>query len=118
MNRYEKQVIDCKVGIKALQNIYASACGFYRMLKNRDSQDSILISSIFYWSVIRYAKPFLNLKFEGRNIRYAIKKIKNTKGFDKQTHNHLISVRNTLIAHDDFEQISPRLLAFGIQTSP
>ena len=77
-------------------------------------QDWVLMSSAFYWAVIHYAKPFLNSKFEGRNIRYPIKHIKNVDGFSDTMHSHLIEVRNTLVAHDDFTEIPPRILQGGI----
>jgi hypothetical protein len=29
-------------------------------------------------------------------------------------HNHLLHLRNTMIAHDDFDEIAPRILTFGL----
>lgn len=115
MNKYEKILLDCKVGIKAFQNLNASSMGFARMVDLAKSEDPILMPSVFYWSVIRYAKPFLNSKFEGGNICYPIKNLKKAVGFSNQIHEHLMEVRNALVAHDDFTEISPRLLKFGIQ---
>jgi hypothetical protein len=115
MNKYEKILLDCKVGIKAFQNINASSMGFAKMLDLAKTEDPILMPSVFYWAVIRYAKPFLNSKFEGGvNIKYPIKCLKTANGFSIAMHDHLITVRRTLVAHDDFTEIPPRLLKFGI----
>lgn len=114
MNTYEKALLDCKIGIKAFQNINASSMGFAKMLDVEKIKDPVLMSSVFYWAVIRYVKPFLNSKFEGGLIRYPIKSLKKANGFSVAMHEHLITIRSTLIAHDDFTEIPPRLLKFGI----
>jgi len=114
MENIEKIIRDCKVGIKAFQNINAAALGFLKMIGLANTQDPILMPSVFYWSVIRYAKPFLNSKFEGGKICYPIKNIKNTEGFSEEIHDHIITVRNALVAHDDFTEITPRILKFGM----
>jgi len=114
MENIEKIIRDCKVGIKAFQNINAAALGFLKMIGLANTQDPILMPSMFYWSVIRYAKPFLNSKFEGGKICYPIKNIKNTEGFSEEIHDHIITVRNALVAHDDFTEITPRILKFGM----
>jgi len=117
MENIEKTIQDCKVGIKAFQNINAAAIGFSKMIEISNTRDPILMPSIFYWSVVRYAKPFLSSKFEGRKVSYPIKNIKNIEGFSKDIHDHIITVRNTLVAHDDFTEIPPRVLKFGIHLS-
>nr|WP_288256543.1 hypothetical protein [uncultured Pseudomonas sp.] len=114
MNAYEKTLLDCKVGIKAFQNINASSLGFAKMLDLEKTQDPILMPSVFYWAVIRYAKPFLNSKFENGNIKYPTKNLKKANGFSAAMHDHLITVRSALVAHDDFTEIPPRLLKFGV----
>lgn len=114
MNKYEKIILDCKVGIKAFQNINASSIGFSKMLDLANTKDSTLLSSLFHWAVIRYAKPFLNSKFEDRKICYPTKELKKVNGFSSKIHEHLLTVRNALIAHDDFTEISPRVLIAGI----
>ena len=45
---------------------------------------------------------------------YPVKHLGAVSGFDPDVHDHLLLLRNTLIAHDDFEQIEPRLLSTGI----
>ncbi len=71
--------------------------------------------SAFHWAVIRYAKPFLNSKSESGKVRYPIKHIKHSDGFSCSMHSHLIEVRSALVAHDDFTEIPPRILKFGMK---
>jgi hypothetical protein len=114
MNKYEKALLDCKIGIKAFQNIKASSVGFSKILDLAEIKDPVLMSSIFYWAVIRYAKPFLNSQFEDGKRCYKTKDLKKVNGFSEAMHKHLITVRNTLVAHDDFTEITPRLLTSGM----
>jgi len=115
MERYKKIIIDCQAGMKALQNVRSSVIGFVKILELGTSADHIIQASLFYWAVIRYAKPFLDSKHEGRNIRYKTRHLKKAEGFSEAIHEHLLRVRNTLVAHDDFTQVMPRILAFGME---
>lgn len=114
MNKHEKAILDCKIGIKAFQNINASSIGFSKMLDLANTEDPILLPSVFHWAVIRYAKPFLNSKFEDKKISYPTKELKKISGFSSKIHEHLLTVRSALIAHDDFTEISPRILTAGM----
>lgn len=116
MDEYERRCLYCQIGIKALQNVNASVVGFARLaqLGAAQVQDHILLPSIFYWAVIRYAKPFLNTTTESGQKRYPVKHLRQVEGFSIEMHKHLLNVRNTLIAHDDFDQIAPRILQMGI----
>ncbi len=113
MNDFLRFRRNCQLGVKAYQNIRVSLLAFERLCTLIDSDDSLLLSSIFHMGVIRYAKPFLNAEAGTGVVRYPIKWLKKTSGFSMNVHEHLIMVRNTLIAHDDFDQIEPRLLTFG-----
>lgn len=84
MEKYDKALFDCKVGIKAFQNINASSMGFAKMLDLAKTEDPVLMPSVFYWSVIRYAKLFINSKFEGGNISYPTKGLKKADGFSME----------------------------------
>lgn len=115
MNEYLRCRRDCLLGIKAYQNLRISLLSFERLCELIDSKDYLLISSFFYMGIIRYAKPFLNTKLNKGFISYPIKKLKNEPEFSEKMHTHLLELRNTLVAHDDFEKIEPRILAVGLQ---
>lgn len=105
---------DCKMGMKAFQNLNAAVLGFEKLIQLEKVADPILLASTFYWATVRYSKPFLGSQTRSGNIVYPIKRLKNLTGFSLSIHEHILKVRNTLIAHDDFTEIEPRLLAFGL----
>lgn len=112
MNKYERKSLECKIGIKAFQNTNAAYLGFSRMASLDRVADEVTLPSIFHWSVIRYSKLFLDTK---KGFQYPIKNLKKVAGFSIKIHNHILEIRNTLIAHDDFTEIQPRILKFGFR---
>lgn len=111
----ENLLLQCKLGMKTLHNLLAAANGFHLLLQHHEDQVAIIPASIFHWSVIRYAKPFLEHKIEGKSMRYKKGRISQADGFIESIHQHLINIRHTLIAHDDFNAVSPRFLVQGIE---
>ena len=115
MNPTEKEALkrdrqDCALGIKAFQNLTGASSAFERLIEVFSSKESLILSSLFHYGVIKYAKPFVETKYNGLKIKYKVSKIKTVTNFSKNIHDHLIELRNTLIAHDDFDQIGSRLL--------
>lgn len=110
MHEYDRCVRDCKLSIKALQNVDVSCKAFERLCSLVDSEDFLVLTSLFHTAVIRYAKPFVSADFGDGSVRYPWKHLKAEAGFSRDTHEHILSVRNTLIAHDDFTQIEPRIV--------
>ena len=98
------------MGIKAFQNVSTSLRAFERLSSLVESQDYILLSSFFNMGVIRYTKPFLKTDTSNGIFIYPIRHLKKVNGFSLELHEHLKQIRNTLIAHDDIEQIEPRIL--------
>lgn len=115
MNEFARCRRDIFLGIKAFQNIRASLSALERLCYMVDSDDHLVLSSLFHMAVIRYVKPFLNTETGGGPASYPLKHLKANPNFSMKVHEHLKEIRNTLIAHDDFEQVEPRLLFFGIK---
>ena len=115
MNEFLRCRRDCFLGVKAFQNIQGSLSAFNRFCTLGGSDDYLLLSSIFHLGIIRYAKPFLHSESSTGRITYPIKGLKKLSGFSMQIHDHIITVRNTLVAHDDFEQIEPRMLGMSLR---
>src|SRR5437899_9433594 len=113
MNEYLRCRRDCQIGVKAYQNIRASLLAFERLCTLVESDDHLLLSSVFHMGVIRYAKPFLGAESGAGLVSYPTQQLRKVSGFSMEIHRHLLTVRNTLIAHDDFDQIEPRILIFG-----
>ncbi|MCP4988911.1 MAG: hypothetical protein GY928_23505 [Colwellia sp.] len=106
---------NCKLGIKAFQNVSSSETRFTRMLALFVRDDEDLLSALFSSAVVSYAKPFLRSKMGDSQVIYPIKDLKKKcASFEIDMHNHLIKIRNTVVAHDDFVDIDPRLLQVGV----
>lgn len=114
MNEFLRCRRDCFLGVKAHQNIKASLLAFERLCVLVGSDDHLLLSSIFHVGVIRYAKPFLNTESCTGRVTYPVSSLKKLPTFSVKAHEHIITVRNTLVAHDDFEQIEPRMLLMNV----
>lgn len=110
MNHFERCMRDCQIGVKAFQNIRASLLAFQRICGLISSDDSILLEGLFHAGVIRYAKPFVKSRGE---VSHPVKDLLNVEGHSKNLHDHLMTIRDTLIAHDDFTKIKPRILFYG-----
>jgi len=115
MNEYERTRYDCCVGAKAFQNIRASHAAFERLCGIVNSDDHVLLSGLFHVAVVRYAKPFIESKTPTGVVKYPTKHLKKVEGFSQDLHEHLLLLRNTLIAHDDFNKIAPRPVLTGLQ---
>lgn len=118
MNIHTQACNDAKLGIKAYQNLVGSLHGFDRLLSLISTKDHILLSSVFCFAVVKYAKPFVDTDTPLGKTRYPIRHLKSEPDFDAALHSHLIELRNTLVAHDDLESIEPRILSMCISVPP
>ena len=110
VNAHTRACNDCKLRIKTYQNVAGALTGFDRLLTLKEAEDHILLSSVFCFAVIKYAKSFIDNETSFGNRRYSIKHLKKTKNFSLVIHKHLMELRNTLVAHDDFGSIEPRII--------
>lgn len=115
MNEHARYRRACIIGVKAIQNVRAAIQGLGRIKSMYGPRDPVVMASLFQAAVIRYCRPFTETRIEGGNARYPLRRIKQAEGFSVSMHDHLLNIRNTLIAHDDFDQIIPRVIVFGMQ---
>lgn len=113
MNDFTRARRDCIVGVKAWQNLRASAAALDRLCSIIEAEDIVLLNSVFYMAIVRYAKPFIKSKLSTGFISYPTKTLKKAAGFSALMHAHILQLRDTLIAHDDFDEIEPKLLLAG-----
>lgn len=117
MNAHTQAINDAKLGIKAYQNLVGSLHAFDRFVLLVPTGDHILLSSVFCFAVVKYAKPFIETATPFGKTRYPVRHLKNETGFDNAMHTHLVELRNTLVAHDDLESIEPRVLQFCLSVN-
>lgn len=110
INKYELLCLDCKLGIKTYQNLVGSFNAFERLSSAFNTHDHTTLSSLFTHAVIKYAKLFVETSTLSGKKTYPIRTLKAEENFSTEMHKHLLSVRNTLVAHDDFDSIEPKIL--------
>lgn len=110
MNQHEILSLNAKLGIKAIQNLAGSLKAFERMEALFTHRDDIGLSSLFSFGVIKYAKMFIESSTAFGKRTYPIRHLKIEPNFSTEMHKHLVEIRNTLIAHDDFESVEPKIL--------
>ncbi len=109
---------NCKLGVKAFQNVKSSETRLTRMQGYFVRDDNELLSALFSSAVVSYAKPFLESNIGTANAIYPTKQLKkHCEGFDIELHNHLIKIRHSVVAHDDFNYIDPKLLQVGVDAN-
>jgi hypothetical protein len=117
MTPHKNALFRCRRGIKACQSVHAAFVSSKRLLAESNSTDHEILSCLFSQAVIKYAKPFTPANSNEGKITYPVSQLKAAAGFSMKTHSHIIEIRNTLIAHDDFTMVMPRLVAMGIKLS-
>jgi hypothetical protein len=110
MNQFQRASHDAKVSLKAYQNLAGAHQGFEKLLSLGQSNDLILLSSVFCFAVVKYGRPFVGTKTPTGKTRFPMGALKATPGFVATIHEHLLELRNSLIAHDDLDSIEPRVL--------
>lgn len=115
MNIVERARRDCQITVKAYHNLHAAHRSMERLIQLAESDDALLLSSIFLSAVIRYGRPFSQTSTKDGNVTFPTKPLKNTPGFDTAMHEHLLLLRNLLMAHDDLEEIPPPILTNCLQ---
>lgn len=110
MNQHDVLSLNAKLGIKTIQNLVGSLKAFGRMEALFSYRDDIGLSSLFFFGVIKYAKMFIESSTASGKRTYPIRHLKLEPNFSIGMHKHLVDIRNTLIAHDDFESVEPKIL--------
>jgi len=116
VNRHQRACHDAKVTLKAYQNLVGAHQGLEKLLSLVQSNDLVLLSSVFCFAVVKYGRPFVDTKASGRTTRFSLGTLKRTPGFVASIHKHILELRNSLVAHDDLDSIEPRILTlfFGV----
>jgi len=79
--------------VRALDSIEQAAAGIERLVRDWDTLDDQLKSSLLHSVVMHYARPF-SFKRD-----YGGKRLHHDPSFDVELHAHLLSLRHNLIAH-------------------
>jgi hypothetical protein len=96
---------------RAVDCIAAARRAVTSMLSTWDHPDQELRASLHTAAVINYARPFTSNRTEtGPRSRYRTNHLQGAQGYDGRLHDHLLDLRDKLIAHHDSEYLQARLL--------
>lgn len=107
------------VHIRALDdfsNVHALATRLVENVGEEIDDTEQLRGALFMSAVVTYVRPFLKSKnkYGETSGTYPIRRLKDDARFDAKLHEHLLHVRNKLIAHDDGKQLPPTLHVLSI----
>jgi hypothetical protein len=91
--------------------LFPHICLQKRLIEGWDTFDYVIKSALFHSIVTVYTRPFItnNTNRPGKIFRYRISQLKKAAGFDLGLHDHLCTLRSTLIAHRDTSVIKARV---------
>jgi hypothetical protein len=95
----------CVDHFRALASVQAAHQYISKLIENEDSLDEIMSSALHSASVIAYARPFTSAKTNTGSVQYPVKQLKEEPGFDLELHEHLIKLRNRIVAHSDYSML-------------
>jgi hypothetical protein len=99
---FEKLRRRCVDHYRALSSIQAAHKYALRLYDSWDALDVDLASALHAAGVIAYARPFTSAKTNVGKVQYPVRDLKREPGFDLVLHDHLLTLRDRLIAHSDY----------------
>lgn len=98
----------CLRWLKGFHNLHRSEGFMKRFAEKANSQDHVTKEALFQAAVVSYAKPFTQTESgQGKGV-LSLKPFKRDPAFDTAIHEHIMGLRNRLIAHDDLTEIEPK----------
>jgi hypothetical protein len=95
----------------ALHDILCADLFINRLVDGWDTLDAVVQAALFRSAITVYARPFIENKRRGggKKHRFPISVIKNVLGFDRDLHDHICTLRQTLIAHHDTSVVNAQI---------
>jgi hypothetical protein len=108
--------------IRALDDFTAAHSAISRIIECTKSVDEDPTGegngALFMMAVVTYARPFAGTKRkDGSKHFYATAHLKQRPQFDNELHDHLVALRNKLIAHDDEVALEPKLYMYAVEVT-
>jgi hypothetical protein len=104
----KREVLSHVRALDDFTNVHALATRLVENVGEEIDDTEQLRGALFMTAVVTYARQFVKSKNKyGETNVYQTKHLKRDARFDEKLHDHLLYVRNKLIAHDDGEQLPP-----------
>jgi hypothetical protein len=100
----------------ALHDILSADLFINSLVEGWDTLDAVIKAALFRSAVTIYARPFIkNKRRSKKNFRFPISELKNVADFDPDLHDHICTLRQTLIAHHDTSVMNAQIGHMQIQ---
>jgi hypothetical protein len=87
--------------IRALHQINQALQSALKLQEAWTSLEGVVHSALFISTVVHYTRPFTNNRGAKGFRKYDVVELKKNAAFDQKLHDHLLYMRNTLVAHQD-----------------
>jgi hypothetical protein len=117
----KREVLSHVRALDDFTNVHALATRLVENVGEEIDDTEQLRGALFMTAVVTYARQFMKTKNKyGEASVYQTWHLKSDARFDVKIHDHLIYVRNKLIAHDDGRQLPPtfHVLSLGVDQDP
>ena len=100
----------------ALHDILCADLFINRLSDGWDTLDPVIQAALFRSAITVYARPFIKNKRRSRKqFQFRVSELKNVPGFDRELHDHICTLRHTLIAHHDTSVVNAQIGHMQIQ---
>lgn len=93
----------CVDHLRAITSIRSADTSISTILARWTTEDVAILASLHSATVIAYAQPFTPARTKVGKVSYGESALKKAPGFDRDLHSHLLTLRNQLIAHSDYD---------------
>jgi hypothetical protein len=108
-DRLDETLYRCAQHLRAWAAI-AMANDYIGKIVDEPGLDPASLSAFHSAAVVAYSRAFTEARSRRGKISYQTRPLRrSTPGFDKALHEHLLELRNTLVAHSDYTALPPTL---------
>ena len=104
----------CVDHMRALLSIKIAHDSIQTMLRDWHKADVTTQAALHSACVIAYGRPFAGAKSKVGLWTYSLQPLKRADGFDLELHEHLIELRNKIIAHSDYDLFPSTMFVQGL----
>jgi hypothetical protein len=94
--------------LRAYESVRMADSYMAELLGHQDPSP-VLRSALHSAAVTAYAQAFTEARTGDGTVQYKTRALRKAVGFDKQLHDHLMELRNELIAHADYAKLPPAM---------
>jgi hypothetical protein len=103
----------CVDHLRALASVRTAHERVMVLLREWEAADPVVLGALHSAAVVAYCQPFTDTKTNRGSIQYRLASLKGAAGFDRDLHDHLLELRNKLIAHADYA-VLPSTIAMQV----